>query len=184
MSGTAKRKPGRTPELALTVQYGARCAQLPSRAKLGRWVRAALRKNASLTLRIVGAREARLLNLNYRGRDYATNVLTFIYSGQRPLEGDIAICAPVVAREAHLSGMRREAHYAHLTVHGVLHLQGHDHERAQDARRMEKLETRILARLGYADPYRDTTQDGIRKSARPRARASRLTPHASREYGR
>jgi probable rRNA maturation factor len=153
MSGTPKRKPGRTPELALTVQYGTRCAQLPSRAKLRRWVRAALRKSASLTLRIVGAREARQLNVNYRGRDYATNVLTFIYSAQRPLEGDIAICAPVVAREARLRGMRREAHYAHLTVHGVLHLQGYDHGRAEDARRMEKLEARILGRLGYADPY-------------------------------
>ncbi len=180
MSGTAKRKPGRTPELALTVQYGTRCAELPSRAKLRRWVGAALRQSASLTLRIVGAREARSLNLSYRGRDYATNVLTFVYSAQHPLAGDIAICAPVVAREAHLRGLRREAHYAHLTVHGVLHLQGHDHQRAADAQRMEKLETRILARLGFSDPYRDTTQDGIRKSARPRARASRLTPHASR----
>jgi probable rRNA maturation factor len=184
MSGTPKRKPGRTPELALTVQYGTRSAQLPSRAKFGLWVRAALRRKARVTLRLVGAREARLLNLNYRGCDYATNVLTFIYSGQRPLEGDIAICAPVVAREAFRCGIRREAHYAHLTVHGVLHLQGYDHARAADAIRMEKLETRILARLGFADPYRDTTQDGIRKSARPRARASRLTPHASREYGR
>ena len=153
MSATLKRKPGRTPELALTVQYGTRSAQLPSRIKLGRWVRAALRKSANVTLRLVGAREARLLNLNYRGRDYATNVLTFIYSANNPLQGDIAICAPVVAREAHLRGIHREAHYAHLTVHGVLHLQGHDHERAADAQRMEKLETRILAQLGYADPY-------------------------------
>ena len=157
MSGTPKRKPGRTPELALSIQYGVRSAQLPSRAKLGRWVRAALRKKASVTLRLVGAREARRLNLDYRGRDYATNVLTFIYSAKSPLEGDIAICAPVVAREAHLRGVDREAHYAHLTVHGVLHLQGHDHERAADAQRMEKLETRILARLGYADPYGEET---------------------------
>lgn len=158
MSGTPKRKPGRTPELALALQYGVRSAPLPSRAKLRRWVRAALRKKASLTLRLVGAREARRLNLNYRGRDYATNVLTFIYSEKSPLQGDIAICAPVVAREARLRGIDREAHYAHLTVHGVLHLQGHDHERTADARRMEKLETRILARLGYADPYGDTTK--------------------------
>ena len=155
MSGTPKRKPGRTPELALTVQYGPRSARLPSRAKLRLWVRAALRRSARLTVRIVGAREARLLNRQYRGRDYATNVLTFIYSKQRPLEGDIAICAPVVAREAHLRGVPREAHYAHLTVHGVLHLQGFDHERAADARRMEKLEVRILEGLGYANPYQD-----------------------------
>ncbi len=168
MSGTPKRKPGRTPELALSLQYGVRSAQLPSRAKLRRWVRAALRKKASLTLRLVGAREARQLNLNYRGRDYATNVLTFIYSDKNPLEGDIAICAPVVAREAFLRGVDRDAHYAHLTVHGVLHLQGHDHERAADARRMEKLETRILAHLGYPDPYSEATEK----------------PRSSRKHGR
>ena len=169
MSGTPKRKPGRTPErVQTTIQYGTRAAQLPSRAKLRRWVRAALRKNAGITLRLVGTREARLLNLNYRGRDYATNVLTFIYSGQNPLEGDIAICAPVVAREAHLRGISREAHYAHLTVHGVLHLQGHDHARTADAKRMERLETRILARLGYADPYGDATPRKKRKPPPPR----------------
>ena len=153
MSGTPKRKPGPAPELALTVQYGTRCAQLPSRAQLRKWVRAALGHSARLTVRIVGVREARLLNRHYRGRDYATNVLTFIYSGRSPLEGDIAICAPVVAREAHRSGVRIDAHYAHLTVHGVLHLQGFDHERAADAKRMEKREAGILKRLGYANPY-------------------------------
>ena len=159
MSGTPKRKPGPTPELALTVQYGIRSARLPSRAKLRRWVRAALGQRAPLavrlTLRIVGVREARLLNRHYRGRDYATNVLTFIYSAASPLEGDIAICAPVVAREAHRRGVRIDAHYAHLTVHGVLHLKGHDHERAADAKRMEKLEAGILKCLGYANPYQD-----------------------------
>jgi len=166
MNATPKRKPARTPELALTVQYGTRAAQLPSRVQLGRWVRAALRKSARLTLRLIGAREGRRLNLDYRGRDYATNVLTFIYSERRPLEGDIAICAPVVAREASLRGIRREAHYAHLTVHGMLHLQGYDHERAMDAKRMESLETRILARLGYGDPYCEFAPP---KSARVRA---------------
>ena len=164
MSGTPKRRPGRTPERAqTTIQYGTRAAQLPSRAKLRRWVRAALGTSAGITLRLVGTREARLLNLNYRGRDYATNVLTFIYSGPSPLAGDIAICAPVVAREAHVRGISREAHYAHLTVHGVLHLQGHNHARAADAKRMERLETRILAGLGYADPYGDATPGKKRK---------------------
>ncbi len=152
-SGTAKRKPSRTPELALTVQYGIRSAQLPSRAKFRKWARSALRKSARVTLRIVGAREARLLNHHYRGRDYATNVLTFVYSDRRPLAGDIAICAPVVAREARARGISTEAHYAHLVVHGVLHLQGHDHENKHDARRMERIETRILGQLGFADPY-------------------------------
>jgi len=152
MSGTRKRKPSRAPKLALTVQYGTRSTQIPSRAEFTRWVRAAITKSARLTLRVVGAREARLLNHHYRGRAYATNVLTFVYSA-RPLEGDIALCAPVVAREAKRRGVSRDAHYAHLTVHGALHLQGHDHERAHEARRMERLEARILSRLGFADPY-------------------------------
>ncbi len=117
-------------------------------------MRAALRKKARITLRLVGTREGRALNSKFRGRDYATNVLTFVYSG-KPLEGDIAICAPVVAREASARHLHPDAHYAHLAVHGTLHLQGYDHRRAADAKRMEKLETRILARLGYADPYRE-----------------------------
>ncbi|MEO8442611.1 MAG: rRNA maturation RNase YbeY [Betaproteobacteria bacterium] len=170
MSGTPKRKPGRTPELALTVQYGTRCAQLPPPAKLRLWARAALRKNARVTLRLIGEREARELNRNFRGRDYATNVLTFIYSKKSPLEGDIAICAPVVAREAGRPGAKREAHYAHLTVHGMLHLQGYDHARAPAARRMENLETRILARLGYADPYCVAALPAARKPATSAAR--------------
>ena len=95
-----------------------------------------------------------MLNRRYRGRDYATNVLSFTYRKGRPLVGDIAICAPVVAREARAAAIGMEAHYAHLTVHGVLHLQGSDHARPADARRMEKREARILARLGFANPYR------------------------------
>ncbi|HYK14078.1 MAG TPA: rRNA maturation RNase YbeY, partial [Burkholderiales bacterium] len=98
-------------------------------------------------------------------RDYATNVLTFIYSKRGPLEGDIAICAPVVAREARRQGTHREAHYAHLTVHGMLHLQGYDHARAAAAKRMENLETRILARLGFADPYAGEA-GGVRRAAK------------------
>ena len=175
MSGTPKRKPGRTPELALTVQYGTRCVHLPPPAKLRTWARAALRKNARVTLRLIGEREARELNRNFRGRDYATNVLTFIYSKKSPLEGDIAICAPVVAREASRQGTRREAHYAHLTVHGMLHLQGYGHARASAARRMEYLETRILARLGYADPYAGEAR-GVRREAK--------RPPVSRKHGR
>jgi probable rRNA maturation factor len=182
MSGTPKRKPGRTPELALTVQYGTRCAQLPPPARLRSWARAALRKNARVTLRIIGEREARELNRNFRGRDYATNVLTFIYSKKSPLEGDIAICAPVVAREATRQGTQREAHYAHLTVHGMLHLQGFDHARAPAAKRMENLETRILARLGYADPYRDAAQPTARKPATSAARG--LTRQSARQHER
>jgi len=159
MSAIPRRKPSPAPDLLLAIQYGVRAARLPSRAKFRRWARAALaRRKAIITLRIVGAREARRLNRVFRGRDYATNVLSFAYRDQRPLEGDIAICAPVLAREARELGVSCEAHFAHLTVHGVLHLQGHDHMRRSEALRMERLEARILARLGYADPYR--TQEG------------------------
>jgi len=152
-SGTPKRKPSRAPELALTVQYGIRPAQLPSRARLREWAHAALRRTAAVTLRIIGTREARGLNRRFRRRDYATNVLTFAYPEQRPFGGDVAICAPVAAREAHARGISRDAHYAHLVIHSMLHLQGYDHEDERDARRMERLESRILTKLGYADPY-------------------------------
>ncbi|HEY9112791.1 MAG TPA: rRNA maturation RNase YbeY, partial [Rhodanobacteraceae bacterium] len=115
------------------------------------------RKPAALSIRIVGAREGRALNLQYRGKDYATNVLSFPAELPRgvvlPLLGDLAICAPVVAREARDQGKARRDHYAHLTVHGMLHLLGFDHQNARDAARMEKLETGILAKLGIADPY-------------------------------
>jgi probable rRNA maturation factor len=137
----------------LTVQYGVRSDRLPSRAKLRKWARAALQRAACVTLRITGAREARQINRRFRNRDYPTNVLTFVYHDRPALEGDIVLCAPVVAREARKRGIGAEAHYAHLVVHGVLHLQGHDHVRTREAQRMERLEARILAGLGYADPY-------------------------------
>ena len=178
-SVTPKRKPSRAPDLELTVQHGARIVRLPSPATFKKWLRAALTRGARVTLRIVDTREARLLNHRYRGRDYATNVLTFIYSDRRPLAGDIAICAPVVTREARLRGISRDAHFAHLTVHGVLHLQGYDHRHASEARRMERLEARILARLGYANPYAEEGPGGGNESARRLSR-SRLSPLAAR----
>ena len=153
MSGTAKRNRAPAPEAGVTVQIASSAAAVPARARLRRWVAAALRRKAHITLRIVDTREARALNKRYRQRDYATNVLTFVYAEQRPLAGDIAICAPVVRREARLQKISLDAHYAHLTVHGVLHLQGYDHVRAPDAERMERLESRILKKLGYDDPY-------------------------------
>jgi probable rRNA maturation factor len=106
-----------------------------------------------VTLRFVGAREGRALNRTYRGRDYATNVLSFAYPEFKPLAGDIVLCAPVVAREAREQGKLLEAHYAHLVVHGMLHLQGFDHQHNREARAMEALETEIVTGLGYADPY-------------------------------
>ena len=136
----------------MNIQRRSRAAHVPSESLLRRWARAALARQAEVTLRIVAAAEARRLNREFRGKDYATNVLTFVY-GEAPLAGDIVICAPVVAREAREQGKAVAAHWAHLVVHGLLHLQGHDHERDDEARRMERREKRILAGLGFPDPY-------------------------------
>jgi probable rRNA maturation factor len=138
--------------LALTVQYAAANDGLPTRSQLRAWVKAALQHDADVTVRLVAAEEGRTLNRQYRGRDHAANVLTFAYSD--PLAGDIALCVPVVEREAREQHKNPQAHYAHLVVHGMLHLQGYDHEKAADARVMETLETEIVTGLGYADPYK------------------------------
>jgi probable rRNA maturation factor len=143
----------RAPRLALTVQNVARSQAIPSRAALRRFVRAPLERDARVTLRIVGGREARALNRRYRGRDYATNVLTFVYDDDVSLAGDIVLCAPVVLQEARSQRKTPVAHYAHLVIHGMLHLQGYDHERDDDAARMAARETALLRKLGYADPY-------------------------------
>jgi probable rRNA maturation factor len=105
------------------------------------------------TVRLVGTREGRSLNARFRGKDHPTNVLTFVYDDVEPLAGDLVLCVPVVRREAREQGKTFRAHLAHLVVHGMLHLQGYDHERAADARRMEARERRVLAALGYPDPY-------------------------------
>jgi probable rRNA maturation factor len=137
----------------MTVQYAVRARGLPSRAQLRRWARAALERDARVTVRIVGRGEARALNHRFRGKNRPTNVLTFVMSERPRLEGDVALCAPVIAREARAQRKSAAAHYAHLVVHGVLHLQGYDHERALEARTMERREARIVMRLGYPDPY-------------------------------
>jgi probable rRNA maturation factor len=144
------------PRLALAVQRASRAAHIPADAVLRRWARAALAREAQVTLRYVAEAEGRRLNREYRGRDYATNVLTFAYGG-KPLSGDIVVCAPVVAREAKAQGKPVAAHHAHLLVHGLLHLAGLDHERGDEARRMEARERRILAALGFPDPYAAVT---------------------------
>ncbi len=135
------------------MQNAARARALPSAARLRGWVRAALGRNAAITLRVVGRAEGRALNRRYRGRDYATNVLSFPYATAPLLAGDLVLCAPVIAAEARAQGKSFAAHLAHLVVHGTLHLQGHDHLRRVDAERMEARERRILARLGFDDPY-------------------------------
>ncbi len=135
------------------MQYAVSAVGKPTRAQFRRWVRAALEHDARVTLRIVGQKEGRLLNRAYRNKDYATNVLTFVFKDHAPFEGDLALCAPVVASEARAQKKSLAAQYAHLTVHGLLHLQGYDHENDRDAQVMERRETQILAKLGYADPY-------------------------------
>ena len=138
----------------MKVQRASRAAHIPSDILLRRWAQAALARPAQVTLRYVAEAEGRRLNRQYRGKDYATNVLTFVYQDE-PLAGDVVICAPVVAREAKDQRKDVRAHHAHLVVHGLLHLQGMDHERsARAAAAMERRERAILARLGFDDPYR------------------------------
>jgi probable rRNA maturation factor len=153
-----------TPGSTVHMRYGVARRGLPSAVSFRRWVEAALagarrRKPAELAIRIVGTREGRALNRDYRGKDYATNVLSFpveLPPGvSLPLIGDLAICAPVVAREAAEQGKPANHHWAHMTVHGVLHLLGYDHIEDTQAEAMEALETRILAKLGIPDPYVD-----------------------------
>lgn len=139
--------------LSLSVQYASNAADLPSRAQVRRWVRAALDDDGNVTVRFVDTIEGRALNAEYRGKDYATNVLTFVYDDAEPRAGDIVLCAPVIRKEADTQRKTLAAHYAHLVVHGMLHMQGFDHERAADAKAMEARETAILARLGLPDPY-------------------------------
>jgi len=130
------------------VQRAARGA--PSVRRLRGWALAAARAGSEITLRVVGAAEARRLNRAFRQRDTATNVLSFAYSRR---QGDVVLCHPVIRREARAQGKSLAAHYAHLVVHGVLHLHGLDHVRVGDAERMERAEIRILRRFGVADPY-------------------------------
>lgn len=118
-----------------------------------RWARAALVGGGEITIRLVDAEEGQALNKEYRSKDYATNVLSFPYETEPVVMGDLVICPSVVAREASEQNKPLAAHYAHLTVHGMLHLQGWDHENDEDARQMEDEEREILAALGYADPY-------------------------------
>ena len=142
-------------ELSLSVQYASAARHLPTRQQFRRWIARALQRDVSITLRIIDAEEGRMLNKRFRNRDYATNVLTFVYEEHDSLSGDVVICAPVVEREAKEQHKDLLAHYAHMAVHAALHLQGYDHENESDAAEMEALETAIVTKLGYADPYRE-----------------------------
>ena len=151
--------------LDVAVGYAVPRAGIPAAVSFRKWVAAALAgriREADLAIRIVDTKEGRALNQHYRGKDYATNVLSFpaelpegLPKGVKlPLLGDLVICAPVVAREAKEQRKPVAAHYAHLTVHGALHLLGWDHEDEREAEAMEQLEREILAGLGLPDPYR------------------------------
>nr|WP_207184331.1 rRNA maturation RNase YbeY [Rubrivivax gelatinosus] len=124
-----------------------------ARHRVARFVRTALESNGRIAVRIVDEDEGRTLNREYRGKDYATNVLTFDYEHEPEVVADLVLCAPVVEREAAEQGVTLEAHYAHLLVHGTLHAQGWDHEDDGEAEAMEARETELLAALGFADPY-------------------------------
>jgi probable rRNA maturation factor len=157
--GRQPDRAGRTParsgphRLSLAVQYGVAATTLPSPATLRRWVRAAQERDVAVLLRFVATREASTLNATFRGKEYATNVLTFVYDDVVPLAGDLVLCAPVLRREAKMQGKTLADHCAHLVVHGMLHLQGYDHDSDRAARVMETRESKILAGLGIGDPY-------------------------------
>ena len=143
------------PELTLSLQFAdARHRAALPRHKVARWLRAALELPAEITVRIVGDEEGQSLNRDFRGKDYATNVLTFDYEHEPVVQADLVLAAGVVEREAIDLGIAVVDHYAHLLVHGALHAQGYDHEADDEAAAMESQETAILLSLGIADPNR------------------------------
>jgi probable rRNA maturation factor len=146
-------------DLSLSLQFGrfrdvARHRAALPRHSVARWIRHALDTDGEITVRIVDAEEGQQLNREFRGKDYATNVLTFDYAQSPVVMADLVLCAPVVAREAREQRKTLGAHYAHLLVHGTLHAQGWDHETGEaDAEAMEAREIEILARMGIRNPY-------------------------------
>ena len=145
--------------MIIAVQNATSFTPVPSDQQFERWVSAALRQHgdAELLIRLVDRRESRQLNTRYRHKNNATNVLSF--PADLPKEvglallGDIIICAPIVAEEARDQHKTAEAHWAHLTIHGILHLLGHDHQLEEEASEMESIESKILKSLGFPDPY-------------------------------
>ena len=154
-------KPNRRTQVKvdIAVQNATTITPVPSNQQFERWARAALKKdsNGELLIRLVDRQESRQLNARYRRINKATNVLSFPADIPRevalPLLGDLIICAPIVIKEAQEQNKSEEAHWAHLTIHGVLHLLGYDHQNEEEASEMESIETRILHSLGYSDPY-------------------------------
>jgi probable rRNA maturation factor len=156
----AARRTKSSGRLELEVRYAARRPWVPGRRQLAGWAGAAAAavRRPALSICVVGLAQSRSLNARYRGRDYSTNVLSFAGAGLAPdgrcFLGELVICAPVVAHEARAQGKTLAAHWAHMTVHGVLHLLGFDHEAAAEARKMAAREVQVLDQLGFSDPYR------------------------------
>jgi len=155
--------------LSLSVQFASKVKNLPTRAQFRRWVKTAIKKDINMTLRVVDEPEGRELNNKFRGRDYATNVLTFVYDelkvvencspeGKSAIHGDVVICAPVVEHEAAEQHKELLAHYALLSIHAALHLQGYEHEEDTEAEEMETIETALMLKLNYPDPYKDDSK--------------------------
>ncbi len=146
---------------AVEIQLADDTGEVPDSQKLIQWAQVAQENDDAIpmVIRIVGEAEGRELNQGYRGRDYATNVLSFPFEAPEDIDeaylGDLVICAPVVRREAMEQGKASDAHWAHMVVHGTLHLRGYDHLEPKEAEQMEMLEKQIMARLGYTDPYQD-----------------------------
>ena len=157
-----KSVPKRRSKSRFAVQIAAPFRGAPGAAALRGWARAASAGATQVTLRVVGRDESRRLNRAYRRNNRPTNVLTFSY-GRAPWDGDIVLCHPVIAREARAQGKALAAHYAHLVVHGMLHLRGHDHAGKRQAKRMETLEIRILERFGLGNPYTCTIASSARR---------------------
>ena len=151
---TAARRAGPAVALQLSLQFADTTDRaLVTRPSVQRWLRAALERPAEITVRVVDAAEGQALNREFRGKEYATNVLTFDYAREPVVVADLVLCGPVVRREADDQGIALLAHYAHLIVHGALHAQGYDHESDAEATVMERRESDLLRRLGFDDPY-------------------------------
>ncbi|HID46321.1 MAG TPA: rRNA maturation RNase YbeY [Chromatiaceae bacterium] len=147
--------------LRVALQHASREKGLPTDEDFQRWAQAALRpESAEVVIRIVDEEESRQLNRDYRGRDKPTNVLSFPFEAPPEVAmehlGDLVICAPVVAEEAAWQGKLLQHHWAHMVVHGMLHLQGYDHQNQEEAEQMESLEQKLLEDMGIPDPYRET----------------------------
>ena len=147
------------PKLKIDLQYASTAiestlSKIASPALIKKWVKSATPLGGVMTLRFVNATEGKKLNLAFRQKDYATNVLTFPYElSKNELVADIIFCLPVLQKEAKEQDKLLKAHLAHLVVHGCLHAQGYDHEAAKDAKKMEILEIQTLQKMGFANPY-------------------------------